>query len=127
MSLVPLKNSKNSKVEMNSSSLLNIVKTFNSFFECLVEVMDDFEMEEKNNSKNDKVENNDSFFNPFYHQVFGSKEKILTQIKEKVLKFVLKLNFQESTLVLSFIYIDRLLKVDKRITRNKFNSFFTSH
>ena len=98
--------------ENSKTSCCKIYDIFILFFDTLVEVIEDLDNEKYWRINNDLDE---SLFNPFYHQKYGSKEKILTQIKEKVLKFVLKLQFEESTLVLSFINIDRLLKVDERL------------
>ena len=89
-----------------------VFETSYFLFDSLIDVYKDFQ-EERSSCK----ENEDYDFNPFYksHTKIKNMEDFYEKIFINALKLILYLNVQESTIVVAFIFLDRIIKIDNKI------------
>ena len=86
---------------------------FFNLYEAMVDVVDDFENEAVGSKDNIKNTNQDDY--NLFEDYIGKMDKENSKVKiyEKVNKIIKKLKIQNSTIIISFVYIDRLLNQRK--------------
>ena len=93
-------------------------KIYNSLYnlyDSIVDVMNDFLKERQIKDTNQ----DNSKLNPLRNRFTRSKtqkdEEFYYQTFVNIMKFILKLDLQESTIIVAFIYLDRFLKKDDSV------------
>jgi len=90
-----------------------VKKTFFMFFESLVEVLEDFAGNEE--KKNEILIDSQIKDHPLNNEVLNlsskeKREKYIGKIQNKFLFMLNKLDFQFSTVIIVFIYLDRIIR-----------------
>lgn len=86
---------------------------FYYLFDSLVDVLKDFEKERDKFNDKEKLDF-EKFYNPFNEYILFGKEWT-KKIIIRSFQFIGKLDIQPSTVIISYIFIDRLIKKNKHI------------
>jgi len=95
-------------------------RTFYYLFDCLVDVLKEYEVEKElldsNRKDSSKIEEEHNIFSQV---LFKLNINFYSEVYKKALYLIEKLNLEENEILISFIYIERLLNKDKFLLINE--------
>ena len=97
------------------SNIIKIKDSFDLLFQSVIDLMNDYLLEKKekiSGGESNSSSSNNSLQNPFYYE-YLKKNQIIDVVYKNVLRFIVKLRFELSTVVVSFIYLDEVFKNNK--------------